>query len=531
MNELEVALAIREELEHRLREERLRVYNQPHLGQKRHLKQAEAHKSKKRLLAVLGGNRAGKSVFGSVRDVLFLLGRSAEQYVQDWCEEDQKWWYDFYYDRNYPIEAWVCGQSWDIQRDILQKEFFRWLPRCEVDRLVYRAKDVVDYVRLKCGSVVTFKSYESGPKAFSGKALDYAHYDEEPEGEIWEEGRMRLMDRLGYATLTFTPLNGLSWSYHTFYLNRAGDPEVECLHFTWDDNPYLSDAEKRRMLGDMSEDEVAARVYGEYVTPGGTVFRRQALLQRRVELAQSPPQTRYYRFEDGTFRECAPGDAVLKVYEPPTHGGFYVVGADVAEGLPSGDNSVACVGDADTGDQVAELCEKVDPDTFAAHLNALGLWYGNAELVVERNNAGQAVLLALDKTHLYPAIYKYEDGRMGWPETARTRPVVVALAQAMARDHPESIRSSELVEECLTFVRGPDGKPQALNKGKKGGCKDDRVFAWALMLAGREMFGPPLDAVLPRRRIGRGDFRHPSHDEDEQQTAYVDFDPTVWVEG
>lgn len=531
MDALELALAAREELERRLREERLRVYNQPHLGQKRHLKHVQAHKCRKRILAVLGGNRTGKTVFGSVRDVLFLLGRSAEPYIQDWCDEDKEWWYSFFYDRCYPIEAWLCAESWDIQRDILQKEFFRWLPAGEIDRLVHRAKDVVDYVRLKNGSYVTFKSYESGPKAFAGKALDYAHYDEEPPEEVWEEGRMRIMDRLGYVTFTFTPLNGLSWSYHSLYLNKAGDKEVECVHFTWDDNPYLQEAEKRRLLADMGEDEVAARVYGEYITPGGTVFRRQPLLERRVELSTDPPPVRYYCFEGGEFRECRKEEAVLQCYRLPEEGKYYVIGADVAEGLPSGDNSVACVGDADTGEQVAELCARVDPDTFAAYLNALGRWYGCAELVVERNNTGQAVLLALDRTYLYPALYRHEDGRLGWPETSRTRPLVISLAQAMARDHPETILSAELVEECLTFVRSPTGRPEALNKGKKGGCRDDRVFAWALMLAGRELFGPPLDAVLPRRRLKKDGFRHHSLDEDEDLVgAYVDFDPTVWVE-
>jgi hypothetical protein len=89
----------------------------------------------------------------------------------------------------------------------------------------------------------------------------------------------------------------------------------------------------------------------------------------------------------------------LVVWEGPRDGGLYVIGADPAEGNPQSDESAACVMDAVTGDQVACWAGRFEPATFASGLQVLGDWYGSAGghagVLVERNNHGHAVLLAL----------------------------------------------------------------------------------------------------------------------------------------
>src|SRR5690606_39400320 len=66
------------ELKRRTEQERLRYYQRPLV----HFKQRSVNRCNKRFRGVLGGNRAGKTVVGSVETVLFTLGRLAEPYVQ-----------------------------------------------------------------------------------------------------------------------------------------------------------------------------------------------------------------------------------------------------------------------------------------------------------------------------------------------------------------------------------------------------------------------------------------------------------------
>jgi phage terminase large subunit-like protein len=476
-------------------------------------KQMEVFETPKRVRGVLGGNRAGKTVLGSTMTVIALLGERLRKYVQvAWPKEQLAAYERFLADRPFEVKnAWCATINWDVHLDVTQPEVLRWIPKREIKKIHNRQRGVIDYIDFVNGSRLTFKSYDSGRAAFQGKSLDWLWLDEEPELEIWEECQMRLVDRMGTAVLTMTPLMGLSWVYDAIYLNVNNDPEVFCINITWDDTPYLDDNEKKRLLSTMSEDEILARTKGMFVAPGTSPFRTSNLLKRRDDIRNLP--ARRYKFENGAWHETPDGELV--VFKPPAKGRWYSIGCDVAEGLASRDNSASCVVDATTAEQVAELCVSADPDTFSSMVNALGLWYNNAEVVVERNNTGQAVLLALDSKHYYPCLFKYDgDDRLGWPENSRTRPIAVGLGQEMIRECPDIINSVPLIEECLTFVRGDDGKPKAIGKGKRGGKKDDRVFAWLLSLIGREKIGPPFKIITP---------------DDQREHKYAKWEANAWV--
>jgi hypothetical protein len=87
----------------------------------------------------------------------------------------------------------------------------------------------------------------------------------------------------------------------------------------------------------------------------------------------------------------------LRVYTPPEPGKRYVVGGDPAEGNPRSDDSVAVVLDQETWAEVACLVGKIEPDTFAEQVKLVSDWYNKARILIERNNHGHAVLLALRK--------------------------------------------------------------------------------------------------------------------------------------
>lgn len=530
MSELDILKALQLEVERRRNEERLRFWNQ----ERRHLKQAQAIRSTKRFQGVFGGNRSGKTVYGSARTVLFGLGQSAEPYIQDWCDEDKEMWYGFYGQLRDPFELWCGTINWDLHRDITQPELIKWIPAPILAKsdIIMRRKDVIDYIRFPNGSKLTFKSYDSGREAFQGKSLYYLWLDEEPETDIWFESKMRLLDQRGYATLTMTPLKGLTWAYKEIYLNEASDDNIESYQFTWDDNPWLDEQEKARMLASMSEDEIAARKFGEFMAAGSSVLSRAKLITRRRELLQREPLRRLKWNDAGFFYPDPNGE--LEIYKDPEPGRFYIVGGDVAEGLPSGDNSVGEVIDSMTAEQVAELTTRVDAITFARQMDRLGKTYNLAMLAPERNNNGHAVIQHLDQVLLYPVIYKHEeDERLGWPQTSVTRPIIVSFLQDMVREHSEKINSRGLTEEGLTFVRNDRGRPEAAGKGKSGGQKDDRLFAWGIALAVREKFGPPLAVIKPKTEQKAVDKTNPwaakDQDADLNEDGFARWDPSQYT--
>ena len=510
------------ELERRRREEALRYYRP-------HAKQRIVHKSEKRLKMISGGNRVGKSHAGAVEDVLEALGRDAEPYIQSWDDEDKEWWYR----RFYPIKGhrriWVATENWDVQREVIQEKIRSLIPKPILDRcdIAWRKKGVMDYISFPNGSRITFKSYETGADGFQGASLDLVHLDEEPDMQIWQECEKRVLDRKGRILLTMTPLKGLTYIYSRVYTNTT-DPEILVVEISWDDNPYLDEGEKRRLLANMSEDEIAARVYGKFLVGGQSIFNASILNARRNEVQPGKP----FDFDPAAAKFVPARDrrAVLEVWEEPKPGHRYVIGVDTAEGLPHGDNSVACVLDARSGRQVAELVCKEEPSAFARMVCALGRWYNDAFIVVERNKDGLAVLSRLDEDFLYPRLYVHDDDqRFGWPNNAKTRPLLIAKGQEMVRDAADTIASRALIEEMLTFVRNKVGRPEAAGKGKPGGMKDDRVFAWMLAVWGREYADvgvmPP---VLP------GKPAHPrtpwaDEDADDPKGEYARWDPRFYA--
>ena len=114
----------------------------------------------------------------------------------------------------------------------------------------------------------------------------------------------------------------------------------------------------------------------------------------------------------------------LSIWLQPARGVQYVIGADPAGGGARGDYSCAQVIDNKERDAMrgiawallaARVCE---PDTVK-----LAKEYNDAELAVERNNHGHAVLMHLD-TLKYGHVF-HEGGLAGWNTTAASRPAMI----------------------------------------------------------------------------------------------------------
>lgn len=191
----------------------------------------------------------------------------------------------------------------------------------------------------------------------------------------------------------------------------------------------------------------------------------------------------------------------MLLYKKPQENKRYAIGIDVAEGIdPSEtgedpDYSVACVLDADTGEQVAKVRGRIEPGPFGEYCAALGRYYNWAYLVPEANSAGLALIEELlRQDYPPPLIYhrkpqpdeKYADGKtavlqyLGWKQSVVTRPQLLNTLDMAIREFDVFITDRGTLEECQSFVWKPNGKCEA-----QDGCHDDEVFAVALAVVGR----------------------------------------------
>lgn len=189
-----------------------------------------------------------------------------------------------------------------------------------------------------------------------------------------------------------------------------------------------------------------------------------------------------------------PNDGRLKVWKEPVPGRSYVIAADVAEGLETGDFDSADVVDQLTGEQFAQWHGKLDPDQFAKVLGYLGYRYNTAWMVPERNFHGLTVLQKLFDAG-YPKLYseKIDDPpnrprkRYGWHTSKKSKPELVDNLVAEMRDNTHNIKCAATFEEMMSYKQVPGEKVY----GAESGMFDDRVISIAIAKFTRTKFPPP----------------------------------------
>jgi phage terminase large subunit-like protein len=166
----------------------------------------------------LAANRVGKTIAGAFEVVMHLTG------------EYRSWWPGHKFAD--VIKAWACGDTSDTVRDIIQPVLLGPLsdigtgliPKRAIHDLRYKRGGgaAVDTVWVKHASnpvnrysVLQFKSYEQGRKAFQGTGQELIWLDEEPSMDIYAECQLRTMGTKsgkapGHLISTFTPLSGMS---------------------------------------------------------------------------------------------------------------------------------------------------------------------------------------------------------------------------------------------------------------------------------------------------------------------------------
>lgn len=229
-----------------------------------HAKQMEFHRCMRRNRWVFGGNRSGKTECGAVETVWLARGIHP-------------------FRANKAVSCWVVSVSQQVQREVAQQKVLYYLDPAWIEDVVMitgskgsPAHGVIDYILVKNvfggTSKIAFKSCEAGRDKFQGASLDFVWFDEEPPHDVYEECKMRILDRRGHIFGTMTPLKGLTWVYDEIYLNAHSSKEVWYEFMEWADNPYLSAEEIAEISASLSADMLESRRYGKFTGNTGLVY-------------------------------------------------------------------------------------------------------------------------------------------------------------------------------------------------------------------------------------------------------------------
>lgn len=163
------------------------------------------------------------------------------------------------------------------------------------------------------------------------------------------------------------------------------------------------------------------------------------------------------------------------VFRLPAAGRLYVVGVDPAEGNPTSDPSALCVLDAVTCEQMAVCAGRFQPAVMSQKADQIGTFYNRADVLVERNNHGHAVLLWLAENsnlRVLPGL----DGRPGWLSNAKGKALMYDAVVEACRDGALQLYDSETIRQ----LGGLEGSTLRAPTGDH----DDRADAFALALVG-----------------------------------------------
>ena len=103
-----------------------------------------------------------------------------------------------------------------------------------------------------------------------------------------------------------------------------------------------------------------------FIASGRPKFNQQSLKKYR-EKQEKPIMKGYLEIKDKQLKFIEDSSGYINIWKMPQPNKFYVIGADVSEGLATGDYSCAVVLDEDF-DLVASWYGHIDPDLFGDEL-------------------------------------------------------------------------------------------------------------------------------------------------------------------
>jgi hypothetical protein len=180
-------------------------------------------------------------------------------------------------------------------------------------------------VRLRNGWEINFFSSLGSPPA--GSDIDLAWLDEEIVDESWvPEMQARVIDRRGKIVWSATPQAGTDQLFDLHEQAEAervlSRPTVEEFVVLLEQNPYLSEQDKRDFAAGLSDEEARVRVGGEFAFLTYKVYPEFSMSRHGSDQGVVPPTWSRYVAVDPGHRVCA---ALFLAVPPPGEGDFLLL--------------------------------------------------------------------------------------------------------------------------------------------------------------------------------------------------------------
>ena len=195
-----------------------------------------------------------------------------------------------------------------------------------------------------------------------------------------------------------------------------------------------------------------------FIASGRPKFNQQSLKKYR-EKQEKPIMKGYLEIKDKQLKFIEDSSGYINIWKMPQPNKFYVIGADVSEGLATGDYSCAVVLDEDF-DLVASWYGHIDPDLFGDELVKLGMFYNEAYLGIESNNHGLTTIKSVLRKEYWNIYYQksYDKidekitKKIGWNTNRRTKPIMINALAEYIREMWLGIKWDTLISECFTYI-------------------------------------------------------------------------------
>lgn len=244
---------------------------------------------------LVASNRAGKSAAGS------YCGAMLARFGYDATGDHEPTGAET------PTNGWVVTVTNKTSQEVIQPKYFDngygagiTSPPFIPDREIARWSVTDQILKLKNGSMISFKSLEQGREKFQGAGLDWIHFDEEPTKSIYEECVIRVSAgrklRI-FGTCTLLPpegtVGGISWMYSNIIQPwEAGlrRNQVAVFGASIYDNPHISPDEIARLEAIYPEGSIQRRIRlnGEWL-PGLSGSRAYTAFSRALHVQPQPP--------------------------------------------------------------------------------------------------------------------------------------------------------------------------------------------------------------------------------------------------
>jgi len=175
-----------------------------------------------------------------------------------------------------PTSGWVSSLDFPTSRDVIEPKYFDngfvspgaihppFIPNREIEE--WRVTDRI--LKLKNGSIIGFKSADSGRLKYQGAEKDWLHFDEEHPYDVYDEATIRVgAGKLHiFGSVTLLPpegtVGGVSWMYPKIIKPwQDGErPRLKLFSASIYDNPHLPPDEIRRLEAKYPEDSVERRI-------------------------------------------------------------------------------------------------------------------------------------------------------------------------------------------------------------------------------------------------------------------------------